>query len=70
MPSATWAAWHMFLGAAARTEAAQGSLYLHHPRPILVRLLDLTGTGFLLDEPSPAPRVLDPFAAPDRLLVS
>lgn len=37
-----------FLAAAARTATANGALYLHHPRPTLIRLLALTGSGFLL----------------------
>lgn len=37
-----------FLDAAERTASAGGSLRLHHPRPNLARLLDLSGTGFLL----------------------
>jgi anti-anti-sigma factor len=37
-----------FLTAAERTATARGLLCLHHPRPMLTRLLDLTGTGFLV----------------------
>lgn len=60
-----------FLAAAALTTAAGGSLYLHHPSPMLIRLLALTGTGFLFralplvprpgaaeDSPAPHPRLL------------
>lgn len=37
-----------FLAGAACFATARGSLSLHHPRPAMVRLLELTGTGFLL----------------------
>ncbi len=37
-----------FLSGAERSAAACGSLSLCHPRPAMVRLLELTGTGFLL----------------------
>jgi anti-sigma B factor antagonist len=61
-----------FLAAAARTAAAEGSLCLHHPRPMLTRLLDLTGTGFLLHELPLAPDTVtdDPAAVYPRLLAS
>jgi anti-sigma B factor antagonist len=39
-----------FLAVAARTAAAESSLYLHHPRPALIRLLALTDTDFLLHQ--------------------
>ena len=44
-----------FLAAAERAASAGGSLRLNHPRPHAARLLDLTGTGFLLQQPVPAP---------------
>ncbi|MFD4834823.1 STAS domain-containing protein [Streptomyces uncialis] len=40
-----------FLAARKRTDSAGGSLRLHHPPPPLTRILDLTGTGFLLRSP-------------------
>ncbi|MFB7657452.1 MULTISPECIES: STAS domain-containing protein [unclassified Streptomyces] len=39
---------HAFLAASERLAAAKGCLRLHHPAPAVRRLLDLTGTGFLL----------------------
>ncbi|WP_307705036.1 STAS domain-containing protein [Streptomyces sp. V1I6] len=39
-----------FLVASRLTTTAGGSLCLRHPNPMLTRLLDLTATGFLLDE--------------------
>ena len=58
-----------FLAAAARAASAEGSLYLHHPRPMLIRLLALTGTGFLLDPVPVAPGLaaVGPVALPVRL---
>ncbi|MFJ7266430.1 STAS domain-containing protein [Streptomyces sp. NPDC099050] len=46
-----------FLAVAACTATAKGSLCLHHPRPMLIRLLALTGTGFLLHRLPRAPEV-------------
>lgn len=43
-----------FLGAAERTASAGGSLRLHHPRPNMARLLDLSDTCFLLHASYPA----------------
>jgi anti-sigma B factor antagonist len=57
-----------FLAAAERASSAEGSLRLNHPRPNAARLLDLTGTGFLL-QPVPAPEppaAGDPVAAGRR----
>ncbi|MFF1307973.1 STAS domain-containing protein [Streptomyces sp. NPDC058307] len=39
---------NVFLDAARKTAEAGGTLRLHHPPPTLSRLLDLTGSGFLL----------------------
>lgn len=44
-----------FLSAAERTASEGGSLRLLRPRPQMARLLDLSGTGFLLRAPHPAP---------------
>ncbi|WP_326594921.1 STAS domain-containing protein [Streptomyces sp. NBC_01803] len=54
------------LAAAERTASAGGLLRLHHPTPPMARLLNLSGTGFLLRTPHTAPacpRVPDPMAA-------
>lgn len=40
-----------FLVASRLTTTAGGALCLHHPSPMLTRLLDLTSSGFLLDDP-------------------
>ncbi|MCM2387181.1 STAS domain-containing protein [Streptomyces albipurpureus] len=48
-----------FLVARNHTASAGCSLRLHHVPPILNRILDITGTGFLLHSPLPAP-VLPP----------
>jgi anti-anti-sigma factor len=37
-----------FLHASQQTTAAGGSLQLHYPPPLMARLVDLTGSGFLL----------------------
>lgn len=38
-----------------RITAAGGTLHLHHPPPVLVRMIGITRTGFLLgDRPVPA----------------
>ncbi|WP_405493190.1 STAS domain-containing protein [Streptomyces sp. NBC_00096] len=38
-----------------RITAAGGTLRLHHPPPVLVRMIDITRSGFLLgDRPAPA----------------
>ncbi|MFF1411984.1 STAS domain-containing protein [Streptomyces sp. NPDC058289] len=38
-----------------RITAAGGSLHLHHPPPVLVRMVHITRSGFLLgDRPAPA----------------
>ncbi|WP_314244601.1 STAS domain-containing protein [Streptomyces kutzneri] len=37
-----------------RITAAGGTLHLHHPPPVLVRIIDITRSGFLLGAP-PAP---------------
>ena len=37
-----------FLYASQATAAAGGSLRLHHPPPVLARIITLTGNGFLL----------------------
>jgi anti-sigma B factor antagonist len=42
-----------FLDAAQNTAAAGGTLRLHDPPAMLARLLDLTGSGFLLAAPLP-----------------
>jgi anti-anti-sigma factor len=39
-----------FLVASRLTTTAGGALCLRHPSPMLTRLLDLTATGFLLDD--------------------
>jgi anti-anti-sigma factor len=49
-----------FLHAAQETAEAGGTLRLHHPPPTLGRILDLTGSGFLLlgappGHPAPPP---------------
>ncbi|GHG47770.1 STAS domain-containing protein [Streptomyces griseocarneus] len=44
-----------FLRASHHTVAAGGSLRLHYPPPMLVRILTLTGTGPLLIGPPAAP---------------
>ena len=44
-----------FLSAAERAATAGASLSLHHPRPNLARLLQLTGTGSLLATLPPVP---------------
>jgi anti-anti-sigma factor len=61
-----------FLVVAARTAAFEGSLYLHHPRPMVIRLLTLTGTGFLLQQVPHASETVasDPAGAYPRLLAS
>jgi anti-sigma B factor antagonist len=46
---------NVFLAAAERTTSQKSSLRLHRPRPQMARLLDLSGTGFLLRAPHPAP---------------
>ncbi|MEU9272446.1 STAS domain-containing protein [Streptomyces sp. NPDC048251] len=53
-----------FLRAAQRTAAAGGVVRLHHPPPVLARLLDLTGCGFLLLGPSSGPLPSRPGYAP------
>ncbi|WP_327721821.1 STAS domain-containing protein [Streptomyces sp. NBC_00490] len=53
---------NVFLDAAQKTAEAGGTLRLHHPPPILGRILDLTGCGFLLLSPrlgNLAPRLGD-----------
>ncbi|WP_274560866.1 STAS domain-containing protein [Streptomyces spiramyceticus] len=40
-----------FLHASQQTTAAGGSLQLHHPRPLVARLVELTDSGFLLRGP-------------------
>jgi anti-sigma B factor antagonist len=45
---------NVFLATAERTASAGGWLRLHHPRPNMARLLDLSDTGFLLRTPPPA----------------
>jgi anti-sigma B factor antagonist len=55
-----------FLAAAERTASQKGSLRLLHPRPQMARLLALSGAGFLLRAPHPAPTrplVSDPLAS-------
>lgn len=44
-----------FLATAERTASEKGSLRLLHPRPQMARLLDLSGTGFLLRAPHRTP---------------
>lgn len=44
----------VFLAAADHTAAAGGLLRLHHPQRIVARVLDLTGTRFLLHSPQPS----------------
>lgn len=44
-----------FLSASERIASENGSLRLLRPRPQMARLLDLSGTGFLLRAPHPAP---------------
>lgn len=39
---------NVFLAAWRHMAAAGGSLQLHHPPPVLARIVDLTGSGFLL----------------------
>ncbi|MDQ0596274.1 anti-anti-sigma factor [Streptomyces canus] len=53
---------NVFLDAAQKTAEAGGTLRLHHPPPILGRILDLTDCGFLLLGPplgNLAPRLGD-----------
>ncbi|AWZ03345.1 MULTISPECIES: STAS domain-containing protein [unclassified Streptomyces] len=46
---------NVLLSAWWRITAAGGTLHLHHPPPVLVRMIDITRTGFLLgDRPAPA----------------
>jgi len=65
-----------FLAVAARAAAVEGSLYLHHPRPTVIRLLVLTGTEFLLHQvPHPSEAATEvpaeaPAAAYPRSLAS
>jgi anti-anti-sigma factor len=44
-----------FLDAAERAASGGGSLRLRHPRSQMARLLDVSGTGFLLRTPHPTP---------------
>lgn len=46
--------------AAQRTASAGGSLRLRHPRPHTSKLLHLSGMGFLLHAPHPAPTSAQP----------
>lgn len=46
---------NVFLDAALDTAAVGGSLYLHHPQRGVARVLDLTGTRFLLQPPAAIP---------------
>ncbi|NEA72726.1 STAS domain-containing protein [Streptomyces sp. SID13588] len=46
---------NVFLDAARDTVAVGGSLYLHHPQRAVARVLDLTGTCFLLQTPALIP---------------
>jgi anti-sigma B factor antagonist len=39
---------HVFLDLSQRLAASQGELRLHHPAPVVRRLLDLTSTEYLL----------------------
>ncbi|RPE39909.1 anti-anti-sigma factor [Streptomyces sp. Ag109_O5-1] len=43
---------NVFLEVSQHLAASEGELRLHHPAPVVSRLLDLTGTGFLLAEES------------------
>ncbi|WP_443071700.1 STAS domain-containing protein [Streptomyces sp. NBC_01477] len=43
-----------FLAVAERTASLGGFLRLRHPRPAIARLLELSGTGFLLRSPPSA----------------
>ncbi|WP_327183587.1 STAS domain-containing protein [Streptomyces sp. NBC_01334] len=53
-----------FLRAAQRTTLVGGIMRLHHPPPMLARLLDLTGCGFLLLGPPSGPLPSHPGCAP------
>ncbi|MFD9395163.1 STAS domain-containing protein [Streptomyces sp. NPDC060000] len=53
-----------FLRAAQQTTVAGGALRLHHPPPMLARMLELTGCGFLLLGPPFGPRPSPPGDAP------
>lgn len=59
---------NVFLTAARAAEVAGGSLRLHHPGRALARLLDLSGSGFLLRDlpglPAAAVPPLPPYRAP------
>ncbi|MFH0177245.1 STAS domain-containing protein [Streptomyces cacaoi] len=55
---------NVFLRAAQQTTVAGGAVRLHHPPPVLARLLDLTGCGFLLLGPPPGPLPSPPGDAP------
>ncbi|MEV6653858.1 STAS domain-containing protein [Streptomyces sp. NPDC051219] len=50
---------NVFLAAWHHMAAAGGSLQLHHPPPVLARIVDLTGSRFLL-RGLPAPQELPP----------
>jgi anti-sigma B factor antagonist len=39
---------NLFLEFSGRLTAVGGALYLHHPPPVLNRVVDITGAGFLL----------------------
>ncbi|WP_327315825.1 STAS domain-containing protein [Streptomyces sp. NBC_01235] len=53
-----------FLRAAQQATVAGGALRLHHPPPMLARMLDLTGCGFLLLGPPFGPLPSPPGDAP------
>lgn len=46
---------NVFLDASQRTTAAGGTLRLHHPPPMLARIIDVCGSSFLLLGPQAAP---------------
>jgi len=54
-----------FLYASQQTMEAGGALQLHYPPPLVARLIDLTGTGFLFLDPatSALPRQPAPIAS-------
>lgn len=59
-----------FLRAAQQTTVAGGALRLYYPPPMLARMLDLTGCGFLLLGPpsGPLPSALGDTPAPPALV--
>ncbi|GGR84229.1 anti-sigma factor antagonist [Streptomyces aureoverticillatus] len=46
---------NLFIESYQRTTAAGGTLHLHYPPPMLARMIELTGCGFLLAGPPAVP---------------